>query len=139
MLRLRQALADQRSFLDEFLPPELRDLPEDLAKLDRWLNNERFFQPFLGHYHRWLGRPSIPAEIAAKTIEAAKGVLDEAKQSGDAAVKRAVGRLMSVEEHVGRVVEQSRQVNSGNLHIPDRLVSIFDPDARPIQRGSDKT
>jgi len=302
MLRLRQRLADQRSFLDEFLPPELRDLPEDLAKVDRWLNDERFFQPFLGHYHRRLGRPSIPAEtylrmmalkhqyslsdrqlcasvverinwrrfcripwdqavphpsslckirkrldadggdhmallnehlvrkateegflkarkirvdttaieanihhptdagliydgvrtvsrlvkrvrvlgaaagvrfrdrsrsvrkrllsitkvlrrrtgealqevrritgemaeIAAKTLQAAKGVLEEAKESGDAAVKRVVDRLMSVEAYVGRVIEQSRQVNSGNLHIPDRLVSISDPDARPIQRG----
>ena len=62
MLRLRQALADQRAFFEEFLPPELRDLPEDLAKLDRWLDDERFFQPFLSHYHQRLGRPSIPAE-----------------------------------------------------------------------------
>ena len=301
-MRLRQALADQRSFLDEFLPPELRDLPEDLAKLDRWLNDERFFQPFLGHYHRRLGRPSVPAETylrmvalkhqyglsdrqlcasvverinwrrfcripwdqsvphpsslckirkrldadgsdhmallnehlvrkaseegllkarkirvdttaveanihyptdaglvydgvrtvsrlvkqvqalgaaageqfrdrtrsvrkrllsitkvlrrrtgeavqevrritgemaetAAKTLQAAKGVLEEAKRSGDAAVRRIADRLMSVEEHVGRVIEQARQVNSGKVRIPDRLVSIFDPDARPIQRG----
>jgi IS5 family transposase len=68
MLRLRQALADQCSFLDEFLPPELRDLPEDLAKLDRWLNDERFFRPFLGHYHRRPGRPSIPAETYLRMI-----------------------------------------------------------------------
>jgi IS5 family transposase len=26
-------------------------------------------------------------------------------------------------------------VNEGHLRIPDRLVSIFDPDARPIRRG----
>jgi IS5 family transposase len=302
MLRLRQRLADQRSFLDEFLPPELRDLPEDLAKLDRWLNDERFFQPFLGHYHRRLGRPSVPAEtylrmmvlkhqyglsdrllcalvtdriswrrfcripwdqpvphpsslskirgrldadggdhmallnehlvrkateegllkarkirvdttaieanihhptdasliydgvrtvsrlveqvqalgasagqrfrdrtrsvrkrllsitkvlrrrtgeavqevrriigemaeIGAKAIEAAKGVLEEAKESGDAAVKRVVTRLMAVQGRVARVIEQARQVNEGHLRIPDRLVSIFDPDARPIRRG----
>jgi IS5 family transposase len=308
MLRLRQRLADQRSFLDEFLPPELRDLPEDFAKLDRWLNDERFFQPFLGHYHRRLGRPSIPAEtylrmmvlkhqyglsdrqlcasvverinwrrfcripwdqavphpsslskirgrldadggdhmallnehlvrkateegllkarkirvdttaieanihhptdagliydgvrtvsrlvkqaqalgasagqrfrdrtrsvrkrllsitkvlrrrtgeahppsvgprevrhitgemaeIGAKTLQAAKGVLEEAKVSADAAVKRVADRLMSVQERVARVIEQARQVNEGHLTIPDRLVSIFDPDARPIRRG----
>lgn len=32
MLRLRQALDDQRSFLDEFLPPELRICPKTLPK-----------------------------------------------------------------------------------------------------------
>lgn len=34
-----------------------------------------------------------------------------------------------------RVIEQTLQVEAGVRHIPDRIVSIFDPDARPISRG----
>ncbi len=55
MLRLHQKHRNQITFLDEFLPPDLRCLPEELAKLDRWLDDERFFR-------QRLGRPSIPAE-----------------------------------------------------------------------------
>lgn len=302
MLRLRQALADQRAFFEEFLPPELRDLPEDLAKLDRWLDDERFFRPFLNHYHQQLGRPSIPAEsylrmialkhqyglsdrrlcelvqdriswrrfcripwnqpvphpsslskirrrldedggdhmallnehlvrkateegllkarkirvdttviganihhptdaslvydgirvitrlvkrvqalgagtcqrfqdrtrsvrkkllaitkvlrrrtgeavrevrritgeiaeIGRKVLRAAARILEEARVSRDATVKRVTARLMTVQEHVRRIIEQAHQVNEGHVNIPDRLVSVFDPDARPIRRG----
>jgi len=34
-----------------------------------------------------------------------------------------------------RIIEQSEKVLAGQTHLPDRLVSIFDPQARPIQRG----
>ncbi len=34
-----------------------------------------------------------------------------------------------------QVLRQARQVNAGQLHLPERVVSIFDPDARPIRRG----
>lgn len=33
------------------------------------------------------------------------------------------------------LIAQLRQVLGGNLHIPQRVVSIFDPGARPIQKG----
>ncbi|KUK40829.1 MAG: Putative methyl-accepting chemotaxis sensory transducer [Clostridia bacterium 62_21] len=68
MLRLRQVRADQITFFDAFLPPDLRDLPEDLAKLDKCLNDERFFRPFCGHYHQRPGRPSIPAETYLRML-----------------------------------------------------------------------
>lgn len=35
----------------------------------------------------------------------------------------------------GRVIEQTKTVLAGNVHIPNRLVSLFDPGARPIQKG----
>jgi transposase, IS5 family len=54
---------------------------------------------------------------------------------GCAAVKRVASRLMCAQEHVECVVQQVHQVNEGHLKIPDRLVSIFDLDARPIQRA----
>ena len=51
MLRLRQEHGKQITFLDDFLPTALRDLPEELAKMDEWLDDERFFRPFFGHLH----------------------------------------------------------------------------------------
>ena len=38
-------------------------------------------------------------------------------------------------ERTDRVIAQTSQVLAGNVHIKDRLVSLFDPDARPIRRG----
>jgi IS5 family transposase len=38
-------------------------------------------------------------------------------------------------ELMKRVLEQTQTVLGGNTHIPDRLVSLFDPGARPIQKG----
>jgi len=43
MLRLWQGKNRQLSLLDYLLPPEVGELPEDLAKLDAWLDDERFF------------------------------------------------------------------------------------------------
>ena len=62
MLRLRQEESRQISLLDQLLPPEVLQLPEDLAKLDAWLDDERFFEPFQDKYQRCIGRPSVPAE-----------------------------------------------------------------------------
>lgn len=62
MLRLRQEEFRQITFLDQLLPPELFEFPEHLAKMDAWLDDERFFTPFQDKYHQHLGRPSIPAE-----------------------------------------------------------------------------
>ena len=38
-------------------------------------------------------------------------------------------------ELLKRIQEQTRTVLGGNVHIPNRLVSLFDPGARPIQKG----
>lgn len=62
MLRLRQEESRQISLVDLLLPSEVSELPEDLAKLDAWLDDERFFTPFRDKYHQCLGRPSVPAE-----------------------------------------------------------------------------
>lgn len=68
MLRLRQEQSRQVSFLDQLLPPEVFALPEDLAKLDAWLDDERFFTPFRDKYHACLGRPSVPAETYLRML-----------------------------------------------------------------------
>ena len=68
MLRLRQEESRQISRVDLLLPPEVLELPEDLAKLDAWLDDERFFTPFRNKYHRCLGRPSVPAESYLRMV-----------------------------------------------------------------------
>jgi transposase, IS5 family len=59
MLRTRN---DQPTLWDAIIPPELLELPEQLAKVDRLLDDERFFAPFVPHFHPSEGRPSIPME-----------------------------------------------------------------------------
>ena len=302
MLRLRQEQAHQLTLFDELLPAEVRELPPDLAKLDRWLDDERFFEPFRDKYHARLGRPSIPAEtylrlmalkhqhglsdrqlcaavqdriswrrfcrvpwtepvphpssltkirhrldqdgsdhmaelnehlvrkacetgllrarklrvdttvieanlhhptdasliwdgvrtitrlvqkarsflpaspvpfrnrtrslkkrllritkvlrrrtgeavrevrritgemavIGEKAVQAATQVTEALLEHGDAAAERVARTLMRMTDRTRQVIEQARQVNAGNLHLPHRLVSVFDPEARPIRRG----
>ena len=64
----RQEKSRQLSLLDHLLPPEVGELPEDLAKLDAWLDDERFFAPFRDKYHQRLGRPSVRAETYLRMI-----------------------------------------------------------------------
>jgi transposase, IS5 family len=59
MLRTRN---DQPTLWDAIIPPELLELPELLARVDRLLDDERFFTPFVAHFHASEGRPSIPME-----------------------------------------------------------------------------
>lgn len=68
MLRIRQEESRQISLVDLLLPPEVLELPDDLAKLDAWLDDERFFTPFRNKYHQCLGRPSVPAETYLRMV-----------------------------------------------------------------------
>jgi IS5 family transposase len=65
-------------------------------------------------------------------------------QSGKPALKEGASKLrfltLPVElkcwlDLMKRILEQTRTVLDGNVHIPNRLISLFDPGARPIQKG----
>ncbi len=45
------------------------------------------------------------------------------------------GQLLDTAKKVRKIVEQSEAVNTGNTKLADRLVSLKDPDARPIVKG----
>lgn len=45
------------------------------------------------------------------------------------------GDLLDTIQKVQRIIEQSEAVNNGNTKLADRLISLKDPDARPIVRG----
>jgi len=49
------------------------------------------------------------------------------------------GQLGKWIEAAERVVRQTQEVIKGNRHLPRRLVSLFDVDARPIKRGKART
>lgn len=57
MLRLSH---DQPSLWESVLPPELFQMSEELAEVDRFLDDERFFVPFRERFYTRVGRPTIP-------------------------------------------------------------------------------
>src|SRR6266545_6235984 len=45
---------------DDLLPDQATRLPDELAAIDAYLDDERFLAPWRGHFHARLGRPSVP-------------------------------------------------------------------------------
>jgi IS5 family transposase len=59
-----------------------------------------------------------------------------ARRPGDGWLGRLVGELQETMTATGRLLTQTDQRLAGNRVIADRLVSLADPDARPIRKGS---
>lgn len=59
MLRTRNV---QPSLWESVLPEVCLRLPEELARVDAWLDDERFLAPFRAHFDPRLGRPSVPMQ-----------------------------------------------------------------------------
>jgi IS5 family transposase len=60
MLRLRK---DQQPTLwESVLPPELFHMNEELSKVDKLLDDDRFFVPFKERFSTRMGRPTIPVD-----------------------------------------------------------------------------
>jgi IS5 family transposase len=80
------------------------------------------------------------ARIARQTLRQVQAVGRNARRArtrrpGDGRLGRLVGELEETIGHTGRLLEQTDQRLGGNRVIPDRLVSLSDPDARPIRKG----
>jgi IS5 family transposase len=45
---------------DALLPDQAKRLPAELARIDAYLDDERFLDPWRAHFHARLGRPCIP-------------------------------------------------------------------------------
>jgi IS5 family transposase len=58
-----------------------------------------------------------------------------ARRPGDGRLGRLVGELAETIAATGRLLAQTGQRLAGNRVIADRLVSLADPDARPIRKG----
>ncbi|MGH7920566.1 MAG: transposase [Candidatus Dormibacteraceae bacterium] len=77
--------------------------------------------------------------LAKASIGQARRLLVEAKQATVTrrARRRELGAIAEMEEMIersGKIVEQIRQRFAGEA-IPNRLISLFDSDARPIRKG----
>lgn len=69
----------------------------------------------------------------AATIQQIVEHLCQVGQAGR--VERLTGQLENFLNLGKQVLRQARQVNAGQLNLPERVVSLFDPEARPIRRG----
>jgi IS5 family transposase len=62
-----------------------------------------------------------------------------ARYRTDGRLRRLVGELDQTIGHTQRLLAQTAQRLAGERSIPDRLVSLADPDARPIRKGKPRT
>ena len=76
---------------------------------------------------------AVAAEARGKALALHRSQKAEAKRKA-ARILAAAGRLEMLAERGEKVVEQIRRRLTGEP-IRDRLVSLFDPDARPIRKG----
>jgi IS5 family transposase len=80
------------------------------------------------------------AGLARQTLRDVEAVARNARRTlggrpDDGRLGRLVGELAETIGHTGRLLEQTDQRLAGNRVIADRLVSLSDPDARPIRKG----
>jgi IS5 family transposase len=58
----------QTTIWELLLPEELKRLPAELAKVDAYLDDERFVAPFRALFDRRLGRPSVPVDTLLRLL-----------------------------------------------------------------------
>jgi hypothetical protein len=74
-------------------------------------------------------------KMAKSVHRQAHKVHDQIKDSKEHWAQTAALSLAHYLALLQKIIEQSEKVLSGQTKLPDRLVSLFDPDARPIDRG----
>jgi len=81
-------------------------------------------------------------ELARAVVARGKQVAAEAEKEEErrqGAALRTLSQLKGWLELTEKVISQTEAVLRGERHLPERLVSIFDPGARPIIRGKART
>ncbi len=110
---------------------------------DRWHRAKKILRR-LGSNLKARGQSAKSAARRAKKklLRMAEGITGKARQVQESAVdhkdesvRRLAQALAWYLALLQKVMEQSRAVLAGQTSLPDRLVSIFDPEARPIDRG----
>ena len=57
-----RTVGGQPSLWESMLPAEVLRLPEELARVDAWLDDPGFWAPFVPFFDPIMGRPSTPIE-----------------------------------------------------------------------------
>jgi IS5 family transposase len=91
-------------------------------------------------------RASVTTEVLAITqrmVRRARRIRMEVAawvtEQGDRGARQVMRRLTELTtwlERTERVIAQTTQVLGGDVHVKDRLISLFDVDARPIRKGN---
>jgi IS5 family transposase len=58
----------QTTIWELLLPEEAKRLPAELAKIDAYLEDERFIAPWRALFDRRLGRPSVPVDTLLRLL-----------------------------------------------------------------------
>jgi transposase, IS5 family len=124
---------------DGALPIEVRELPEDLAALDLVLSDPELAMVFLERFRREvLALTRQTGELLGRSIREARKLAAVAKRKargrGAAAKLSAAERLEVLADRCEKVARQIK-LRVAEKPIRDRIVSLCDPDARPIRKG----
>src|ERR687897_209938 len=57
-----RTVGDQATLWESLLPQQALTMPAELVRIDRLLDDDRFFAPYREFFHATLGRPSIPID-----------------------------------------------------------------------------
>lgn len=74
-------------------------------------------------------------QTAKESHKAGRKVLDKLGKKDTEESRRLSKRLSDTLDTVAAIIKQTEEVQSGNTHIKDRIVSIHDKEARPIKKG----
>jgi|HigsolmetaGSP11D_1036233.scaffolds.fasta_scaffold14120_1 IS5 family transposase len=74
-------------------------------------------------------------ETTEAVISQAKSAIEKLQDRGRQSIKQTKQRLVEAVELTTKLVNQAKQVVSGTRIIANRIVSFFDPEARPIKKG----
>lgn len=75
------------------------------------------------------------AEVAESVLTEARDVIEKLSRSSRAAVQQKRAAWLEAVARTDKLLAQAKQVMSGHRRIPDRMISFFDPEARPINKG----
>jgi IS5 family transposase len=63
-----RTVGEQPTLWESLLPAQALVMPAELERVDRLLDDERFFAPYRAFFHASLGRPSIPIETYLRVM-----------------------------------------------------------------------